>query len=174
MLGDMKVAANGSVFILHACGHNPTGCDLSIEEWKDVRDIALKKNHLCFVDMAYQVLECINSVLVSSHLHLFLSGFREWWLNKRWWVREDSSWRRSELNASIILRKVNGPLRIASWNTLGSHKEQPRAGISDISALHNLTHGHLLFSRSRCSHSWTHSHNPRAFQSLAGGNQGYG
>jgi aspartate/tyrosine/aromatic aminotransferase len=40
---------------MHACAHNPTGSDLSVDQWKVIRDIFLEKNHVCFLDMAYQV-----------------------------------------------------------------------------------------------------------------------
>ncbi|EAR96540.1 class I/II aminotransferase (macronuclear) [Tetrahymena thermophila SB210] len=54
LLDEAKTFKNGSVFILHACAHNPTGCDLSINQWKELRDVFLKKNHIAFMDMAYQ------------------------------------------------------------------------------------------------------------------------
>ncbi|ODV64924.1 PLP-dependent transferase [Hyphopichia burtonii NRRL Y-1933] len=45
---------NGSIVLLHACCHNPTGMDLSNEEWDEVLQIITKKNLFPLVDMAYQ------------------------------------------------------------------------------------------------------------------------
>lgn len=38
MFEDLSNAAKGSVVILHACAHNPTGMDLTKEQWKTVAD----------------------------------------------------------------------------------------------------------------------------------------
>ncbi|KAJ1468421.1 pyridoxal phosphate-dependent transferase, partial [Baffinella frigidus] len=54
MLEDIKAAKDGSIFMLHACAHNPTGVDPSAEQWKEISALCKKKNHMLFVDMAYQ------------------------------------------------------------------------------------------------------------------------
>lgn len=46
--------AAGSVVILHACCHNPTGADLSHAEWDALVEIFKAKNLVPFLDMAYQ------------------------------------------------------------------------------------------------------------------------
>lgn len=54
MLEDLKKAPVGSVVLLHACAHNPTGVDPSHDEWKEI-EAAIKDRHLIpFFDMAYQ------------------------------------------------------------------------------------------------------------------------
>ncbi len=40
--------------MLHACCHNPTGVDLSPADWKNVLAVVKAKNHVPFLDMAYQ------------------------------------------------------------------------------------------------------------------------
>ena len=45
---------NGSVVMLHACAHNPTGCDPSPSEWDALSALMLKKGHVAFFDCAYQ------------------------------------------------------------------------------------------------------------------------
>lgn len=50
----MKKAPQRSVFLLHACAHNPTGIDPTKEQWKMIADIAIEKNHYAFFDCAYQ------------------------------------------------------------------------------------------------------------------------
>lgn len=47
-------APSGSVFILQLCCHNPTGCDLSLEQWKTVGKIMKERNLIPFFDSAYQ------------------------------------------------------------------------------------------------------------------------
>ncbi len=43
-----------SIVVLHACCHNPTGADLSAEQWKQVVDVVAARNLIPFLDMAYQ------------------------------------------------------------------------------------------------------------------------
>jgi aromatic-amino-acid transaminase len=43
-----------SVVVLHVCCHNPTGVDLSVEQWKAVRDIVKARQLIPFLDFAYQ------------------------------------------------------------------------------------------------------------------------
>src|SRR5690606_16964725 len=54
----MKAYLNGlpanSIVLLHACCHNPTGADLSVEQWQEVVAIAKAKGLVPFLDMAYQ------------------------------------------------------------------------------------------------------------------------
>ena len=45
---------DGSTILLHACAHNPTGTDLSAEQWKEVAQIMKTKHHIPFFDSAYQ------------------------------------------------------------------------------------------------------------------------
>ena len=46
--------AAGSVIILHACCHNPTGADLSDAQWKEVVELCRERGLVPFLDMAYQ------------------------------------------------------------------------------------------------------------------------
>lgn len=43
-----------SIIILHACCHNPTGADLSVDQWKEVVALCKDKGLIPFLDMAYQ------------------------------------------------------------------------------------------------------------------------
>jgi len=43
-----------SVIVLHACCHNPTGADMTTEQWQEVVQICQSKNLIPFLDMAYQ------------------------------------------------------------------------------------------------------------------------
>ncbi|WP_196137871.1 amino acid aminotransferase [Aliikangiella sp. G2MR2-5] len=42
------------IVLLHGCCHNPTGADLSFENWKRVAELAVEKGFIPFVDIAYQ------------------------------------------------------------------------------------------------------------------------
>jgi aspartate aminotransferase len=54
MLEDIRNAPDGSVILLHACAHNPTGCDPTHDEWKQIAHVMEEKRHVCFFDSAYQ------------------------------------------------------------------------------------------------------------------------
>ena len=43
-----------SVLLLHACCHNPTGADLTGEQWREIGDIVVERGLVPFVDLAYQ------------------------------------------------------------------------------------------------------------------------
>ncbi|KAL6043091.1 aspartate transaminase aat1 [Balamuthia mandrillaris] len=53
-LEDVKNAPSGSVFLLHACAHNPTGVDPSFDQWKQISAAMKEKRHVIFFDSAYQ------------------------------------------------------------------------------------------------------------------------
>jgi len=54
MLKDFEDAPEGSVLLLHACAHNPTGCDPTDEQWSKLLEVIKEKGHLIFFDSAYQ------------------------------------------------------------------------------------------------------------------------
>jgi len=54
MLADLNAAAAGTVVVLHACCHNPTGYDISPAQWDQVIAAVKAKNLVPFLDMAYQ------------------------------------------------------------------------------------------------------------------------
>jgi len=54
MLEDIFNAPDGSIILLHACAHNPTGTDPTIDEWKQIISLISEKEHIAFFDSAYQ------------------------------------------------------------------------------------------------------------------------
>jgi aspartate/tyrosine/aromatic aminotransferase len=54
MLSFFETLPAGSVVVLHACCHNPTGQDLDIPQWEAVADVVARRGLLPFVDIAYQ------------------------------------------------------------------------------------------------------------------------
>ncbi|KAG9323486.1 hypothetical protein KVV02_007811 [Mortierella alpina] len=54
MVNDIKNAPKGSVILLHACAHNPTGVDPSQAQWDELSKVVKEAGHFAFFDMAYQ------------------------------------------------------------------------------------------------------------------------
>ena len=54
MLETLKTLPEQSIVVLHACCHNPTGVDLSTEQWQLVIDVIKQRNLVPFLDFAYQ------------------------------------------------------------------------------------------------------------------------
>ena len=44
----------GSIIVLHACCHNPTGADLDEAQWREAIDVVRARGLVAFIDMAYQ------------------------------------------------------------------------------------------------------------------------
>ena len=54
MLAALRAAPAGDIVLLHACCHNPSGLDPSVEEWQAIADVLLESKLVPFLDMAYQ------------------------------------------------------------------------------------------------------------------------
>jgi len=54
MLASLNAAAAGTIVVLHACCHNPTGYDITEAQWAQVIDVVKAKGLTAFLDMAYQ------------------------------------------------------------------------------------------------------------------------
>ena len=54
MLADLNAAAAGTIVVLHACCHNPTGYDITAAQWDEVIAVVKAKGLVAFLDMAYQ------------------------------------------------------------------------------------------------------------------------
>jgi aromatic-amino-acid transaminase len=54
MLAKLAASPAGTIVVLHACCHNPTGVDLSPAQWEQVIATIKKHGLVPFVDMAYQ------------------------------------------------------------------------------------------------------------------------
>ena len=54
MLADLSAAAAGTIVVLHACCHNPTGYDISPAQWDQVIAVLQARRLVPFLDMAYQ------------------------------------------------------------------------------------------------------------------------
>lgn len=54
MLADLQKLQPGTVVLLHACCHNPTGADLTVAQWQQVAQLLKDRQLFPFIDMAYQ------------------------------------------------------------------------------------------------------------------------
>ena len=54
MLASLKAAAPGTIVVLHACCHNPTGYDITPAQWDQVVEVIKTQQLVAFLDMAYQ------------------------------------------------------------------------------------------------------------------------
>ena len=54
MQASLNAAAPGTIVVLHACCHNPTGYDITPAQWDQVIEVIKAKQLVAFLDMAYQ------------------------------------------------------------------------------------------------------------------------
>ncbi|WP_269713320.1 amino acid aminotransferase [Caulobacter sp. NIBR2454] len=54
MLAALNKAQAGDIVILHGCCHNPTGADLTLDQWKTVAHVVAARGLLPLIDLAYQ------------------------------------------------------------------------------------------------------------------------
>ena len=54
MMQALKSMPAGSIVVLHACCHNPTGADLNDAQWLDIIQVVTERGLVPFLDMAYQ------------------------------------------------------------------------------------------------------------------------
>ena len=54
MVDALEEARAGDLVLLHGCCHNPTGADLSPDQWRTVADIVSARGLVPYVDLAYQ------------------------------------------------------------------------------------------------------------------------
>ncbi|POO03939.1 Aspartate/other aminotransferase [Trema orientale] len=73
LLEDLSSMPAGSIVLLQACGHNPTGVDPTIQEWDEIRQLIRSKALLPFFDSAYQGLVSGNLEADAQSVRLFVA-----------------------------------------------------------------------------------------------------
>ncbi|GAP91953.1 putative aspartate aminotransferase [Rosellinia necatrix] len=69
-------APERSIILLHACAHNPTGTDPTLDQWKEIAAVMREKNHFPFFDSAYQGFASGNLLQDSAAVRYFVDqGF---------------------------------------------------------------------------------------------------
>ncbi|RRT39058.1 hypothetical protein B296_00055392 [Ensete ventricosum] len=73
LLEDLSMAPHGAIVLLHACAHNPTGVDPTLDQWEQIRLLMRSRGLLPFFDSAYQVCKSADvAVKVESQLKLVI------------------------------------------------------------------------------------------------------
>ena len=54
LLATLAAAAPGTIVVLHACCHNPTGCDLTPAQWEALIPVLRERGLIAYLDLAYQ------------------------------------------------------------------------------------------------------------------------
>lgn len=54
MMADLAETQRGDLILLHGCCHNPTGADLTADDWAAIARLAMRNGAMPFVDVAYQ------------------------------------------------------------------------------------------------------------------------
>jgi aromatic-amino-acid transaminase len=54
MMDALGEAGAGDLLLLHGCCHNPTGADLTLDQWKEVAELVSRRGLVPYVDLAYQ------------------------------------------------------------------------------------------------------------------------
>jgi len=54
MLAALRTAPAGDIVLLHACCHNPSGLDPSVDDWRAITEVIVERGLIPFIDMAYQ------------------------------------------------------------------------------------------------------------------------
>ena len=121
MVEDLKAAPDGSIVLLHACAHNPSGVDPNPEQWKAISDVCKAGNHVVFFDCAYQVgprgrswrvVVCVCRMCCGG-----CGGGRRWW---RWW------WRGAVARLSRLLRPLPSKIRTSFTHPPPTSPPSPR------------------------------------------------
>lgn len=52
-IGTLKAIPQGSAVVLHACAHNPTGCDPTRDQWRAISEVVRERDLFPIIDAAY-------------------------------------------------------------------------------------------------------------------------
>lgn len=74
---DLAALPRGTIVLLHACAHNPTGVDPSLEQWKGILETTGSAGLLPFFDMAYQGFASGDLARDAAAVRLFEAAGRE-------------------------------------------------------------------------------------------------
>mmetsp|Transcript_6900 Transcript_6900/g.10097 ORF Transcript_6900/g.10097 Transcript_6900/m.10097 type:complete len:430 (+) Transcript_6900:25-1314(+) len=72
---DIRNAPEGAVVLFHACAHNPTGVDPSVEQWREFAKICDERNQFVFFDSAYQGFATGDPERDAASFRLFIEEF---------------------------------------------------------------------------------------------------
>ncbi|KAL7575139.1 hypothetical protein ACA910_000504 [Epithemia clementina (nom. ined.)] len=77
LLQDLESAPRGSAVLLHACAHNPTGCDPTRWQWRQIAQRMQERNMVAFFDSAYQGFASGNAHVDAAAFRTFVSRYSQ-------------------------------------------------------------------------------------------------
>jgi len=77
MIAHMESAEEGSAYLLHACAHNPTGVDPTMEQWEKIIEVCKRKKFFPILDSAYQGYASGDLEYDSKSVRMFLAAGME-------------------------------------------------------------------------------------------------
>jgi len=72
LIEDFHSMPAGSIVLLHACAHNPTGMDPTMEQWKEVSTLMKERQLIPFFDCAYQGFASGNADVDAGAIRMFV------------------------------------------------------------------------------------------------------
>jgi len=72
MISDIKDVPEGSCVLFHACAHNPTGMDPTMEQWAELSQITKDRKIMVFFDCAYQGFASGNAPQDAGAIRMFI------------------------------------------------------------------------------------------------------
>jgi aromatic-amino-acid transaminase len=157
MLEDLGRLEPGTVVLLHACCHNPTGVDLDAQQWQQVVDLVRERKLLPFIDIAYQGFDQgidadatairlfgasgIDAFVVASSYSKSFSLYGER-VGGLWWVGADRD------EAARLRSKIKQTIR-ANYSSPATHGGALVAGVLGSAELRALWEAELAEMRER-------------------------
>ena len=115
LLEDLNAAPMGSAVLLHACAHNPTGCDPNLSQWKQIAKVMQQRRLVAFFDSAYQGFVSGNANQDAEAFRYFVSNYGTWddaTSKKRAWLRRLGRFRGLS-NPSVTTTTTTIPILLA-------------------------------------------------------------
>ncbi len=147
MKNTLQSVPEGDMVLLHACCHNPSGADLSQQQWNELADIFSERQLIPFIDMAYQ-------------------GFGEGLSDDAYGIRLMSS-RLAEVIVAVSYSKNFGLYRerAGSLSIVFADEKQADAGLSQLlsvtRALYSMPPAHgsalieIILNSDELTHLWS-------------------
>lgn len=150
----LEAAPERSVFLLHACAHNPTGVDPTEEQWKAIAQVIGAKKHYTFFDCAYQGFASGDldkdawavRYFVDQGLPLLVCQVRPLFLCLRRLVTANNAEQSFAKNAGLYGERV-GALHVVSTNSETANRVKSQLSVLQRSEISNPpSHGARLVS----------------------------
>lgn len=139
MLEDLRNAPKGSVIILHACAHNPTGCDPTPEQWEKIADVIEEKGLFPFFDSAYQGFASGDLMKDAQAVRYFVKRGFELFCSQSF-AKNFGLYNERVGNLSVVMKNTKCMAEVKSQITLiirGNYSNPPNHGARIVSTVLN-------------------------------------